>query len=145
MINSATLRINATDVKDTTLAQPLARNLLLIDNSKYDEFFRKRLLPTDTTAIIAAISYEVDKNNATKYNYYYSFDMAKLIATKFKNNPNFSGNLDMILVPVSLTYNGSNSIIEIKHQNIMSTTKICSGSHPDPEKRMKLKMVYSGF
>ena len=71
--------------------------------------------------------------------------MAKLISTKFKNNPNFTGNLEMMLVPVSLTYNGSNSIIEIKHQNTMSTTKIYSGSHPDADKRMKLKMVYSGF
>ncbi|MBP6634378.1 MAG: DUF4270 domain-containing protein [Paludibacter sp.] len=145
IINSATLRIDATDVKDTTLAQPLAKNLLLIDKSKYDEFFRKRMLPTDTTAIVASISYELDKDDATKYNYYYSFDMAKLISTKFKNNPNFTGNLEMMLVPVSLTYNGSNSIIEIKHQNTMSTTKIYSGSHPDSDKRMKLKMVYSGF
>lgn len=145
IINSATLRIDATDVKDTTLAQPLAKNLLLVEKSKYEEFFRKKLLPTDTTAIVASVSYELDEDDTSKYNFYYSFDMAKLISTKFKNNPNITGDIEMILVPVSLTYNGSNSIIEIKHQNTMSTTKIYSGSHPDPEKRMKLKMVYSGF
>ncbi|MBN2767136.1 MAG: DUF4270 domain-containing protein [Paludibacteraceae bacterium] len=143
IINSATLRVDATDVKDTTLAQPLARNLLLVNNSLYDEFFRKRQLPTDSTAILASLSYELDSVDRSKYNYYYSFDMAKMISTTFKNQPEFNGHLEMMLVPVSLTYDGNNNVIEIKHQNTMSTTKIRSGAAQDNP--MKLKMVYSGF
>lgn len=142
LINAAKLRIDAVDVQDTTLAQPLISKLLLVKESAYDRFFAKRELPTDTCAILASVSYELNEEK-DGYDYYYEFDLAKLISTEFRDNPSPTDNYKLVLVPVSLQYDGNNSIIQVKHQNVMSVTKICSGTHPD--KPMKLKMVYSGF
>ena len=51
--------------------------------------------------------------------------------------------INFILVPVTLLYDGNKSIIEVKPQNLMRAVKICSGTHS--KRPMKLNVVYSGF
>ena len=141
LINRAILRVDVADVDDATLAQPNPSSMLLLKESEYEDFFRKRQLPTDSTAILTNISYETDEDT-DEIIYYYSFDIASLI-TKELNKTTTTDNINFILVPVSLLYNGNSSIIEVKPQNLMRAVKICSGTHS--KRPMKLNVVYSGF
>lgn len=141
LINRAVLRVDVAEIDKNKLAQPLPSSMLLIKESEYEDFFSKRELPTDTTAILTSISYETDKDTDETI-YYYSFNLAKLI-TKELNNTGNQEDINFILVPVSLLYDGNKSIIEVKPQNLMRAVKICSGTHS--KRPMKLNVVYSGF
>lgn len=141
LINRAVMRVDVAEIDKSKLAQPIPSSMLLIKESEYEDFFSKRELPTDSTAILTSISYETDEDT-DEIIYYYSFDMAKMI-TKELNNADSDENINFILVPVSLLYDGNKSIIEVKPQNLMRAVKICSGTHS--KRPMKLNVVYSGF
>lgn len=139
LINKAALRVDIAEI-DTSLAQPIPNTLLLVRETEYDDFFKSNKLPTDTTAILASISSEYIDGETL---YYYSFDMAKMITKELNSSkvlPEFD---NFILVPVSVKYDDSEIISQIKPQNLMSACKICSGQHS--ERPMKLNLVYSGF
>lgn len=140
LINRAVLRVNATDVKDTTLAVPLVSSILLINEDSVENYFKTRKLPTTYMSVIGNVTYEYDSNN--KVQYFYKFDLSKILTHELAKNTNLS-ELKFRLVPVSISYDGSKNIKEIKQQNLMRAVKLCSGSHPT--KPMKLQMVYSGF
>ncbi len=72
LINRAILRVDVADVDDATLAQPIPSSMLLLKESEYEDFFRKRQLPTDSTAILTNISYETDEDT-DEIIYYYCF------------------------------------------------------------------------
>ena len=139
LINKAALRVDIAEI-DTTLAQPLPNTLLLIKESQYDDFFKYNKLPTDSTAILATISSEVVSG---QYQYFYSFDMAKMITKEFNGSKALAEIENFILVPVSVKYDGNKQISQMKPQNLMSACKICSGQHS--KRPMKLNLVYSGF
>lgn len=143
LLNRAMLRINATDVKDTTLALPLITSLLMIDVDSVETFFKKRSLPSDKTSVIGTISYEKASDNTIAY--YYNFDLAKILTYELSKTNNTTTMLNYMLVPVSIGYDGSNNVKEIKQQNLMRAVKLCSGTHSTKSKRMKLNVVYSGF
>ena len=139
LINKAVLRVDIAEL-DTTLAQPLPTTLLLIKESEYDNFFKLNKLPTDSTAILASISSEVVSG---EYQYFYSFDMARMITKELNSSKGLTEPENFILVPVSIKYDGNKIISQMKPQNLMSACKICSGQHS--KRPMKLNLVYSGF
>jgi len=114
--------------------------LLLIKESAYERFFKHRELPSDTCAILANYSYEID-GNTNNVLYYYSFDLAKLVTNEFKSD--LPDNMQFVLVPVTLQYDGNRNIIQVNERNLMSATKINSGSNKS--RPMKINLVYSGF
>jgi hypothetical protein len=141
LINRAMLRINATDVKDTTLALPLVSSLLMIDVDSVENFFKKRRLPSDKTSVLGTLTYEKASDNTI--NYFYNFDMSKILTYELSKTGTPVASLKYRLVPVSISYDGSNNIKDIKQQSLMRAVKLCSGTHPT--KAMKLNVVYSGF
>lgn len=142
LINRAVLKVDVSSIDSATLAQPIVKSLLLIKETEYDDFFRNRKLPTDSTAILSSISYETD-SETNKTHYYYSFNLAGLITRELKKTTDSPENINFIIVPVSLQYDGNNSVIQVKHQNLMSAVEICSGTNR--KRPMKLNIVYSGF
>ncbi len=140
LINRAIFRVDATDVQDTTLAVPLVSSILMLNEDSVDVYFKTRKLPTTYNSVLGNISYEYDSDNNLQY--FYKFDMSKVLTHELAKNPT-TPELKFRLIPVSIRYDGSKNIIEIKQQNLMRAVKICSGTHPT--KPMKLQMVYSGF
>lgn len=141
LINRANLRVDINEIDNTDYAQKTAYNLLLVKQEAYDRFFRTRELPSDTCAILASYTYETD-SITNKKNYYYSFDIAGIITNELKNSPN-SESLNFMLVPVTLQYNGSSSVIAVKEENLMRVVKLNSGKNKT--RPMKVSLVYSGF
>lgn len=140
LINRAVFRVDVTDVQDTTLAVPLVSSILMLNEDSVDNYFKTRKLPTTYNSVLGNISYEYDSDK--KLQYFYKFDMSKVLTHELAKNPT-TQELKFRLIPVSIRYDGSNNIIEIKQQNLMRAVKLCSGTHPS--KPMKLQMVYSGF
>jgi hypothetical protein len=140
LINRAIFRVDATDVKDTTLAVPLVSSILMLNEDSVDNYFKTRKLPTNYNSVLGSVTYEYDSNNELQY--FYKFDMSKVLTHELAKNPT-TPELKFRLIPVSISYDGSQNIKEIKQQNLMRAVKLCSGTHPT--KPMKLQMVYSGF
>jgi len=154
VINNAVVQVDAVvDETDDTLAMPAVKYLLLVKESiisPVDSFFMKKELPSDTRAIIGTYSRSEIGTTGT-YKYYYSFNVAGLIANELKNNQaaikeqdlsQYIETLKLRLIPVKVTYNSSGYVTAVTQQNTMSGVKIKSGKNESP---MTLKMVYSGF
>jgi hypothetical protein len=154
IINNAVIQVDAiVDETEDTLAMPAVKYLLLVKESiisPIDSFFTKKELPSDTRAIIGTYTKSEIGTTGT-YKYYYSFNVAGLIANELKNNQTalkeqnlskYIETLKLRLVPVKVTYNSSGYVTAVTHQNTMSGVKIKSGKNESP---MTLRMVYSGF
>lgn len=141
LINRAKFRINIADVEDTTLAIPLVSSVMMMLESEVDGYFKKRQLPSDTISVIANVSYGYDANKNIVY--YYNFDLAKILTNELNKKDKAPQELKFRLIPVSISYDGSKKIKEIKQQSLMRAVKLCSGTHPD--RPMRLDVVYSGF
>jgi hypothetical protein len=152
ILNNAILKVEATEVGDTTLEMPIVQYMLLIKESAVKRFFEDNVIPTskDTCALLGQIT-ATQIGTTSKYQYSYSFDMAALIANELKiakeKGEAPAENLKMVLIPVSVTTttssSGTSSISAVKQQYMMSAVTIRSGQnqkHP-----MKLNLVYSGF
>lgn len=146
VINSGLLKVDITDLNYADYPLPMVSNMLLVKESEADEFFRRRKLPSDTLAI--RTSYLGKANEETnEIEYYYSFDIAKLVANEIKkaekNKTNLPENMSFLLVPVKLRYDGNNNLIEVQPQYLMSSSTIFSGQNST--RPMKINMVWSGF
>ncbi len=141
-LNSALLQVEATEVEDTTLSMPIVSHMMLIKESEMDNFFKNNELFDDTYAIQGDLSYSEIGTTGT-YKYYYTFDIATLIATELKNDPNPTEDLKLRLVPVRLTYNTSSVVTAVKQQFLMSGVTIRSGKNEYSP--MRINLVYSGF
>lgn len=146
-INSAKLRVDIGEINTDKLAQPFPSNILLIKESEYNNFFEKRALPSNSTAIIGTYSYE--KNNDTgEIEYFYSFDIANLITNEFKNaklsnSSSLSDELSFLLVPVRAASDANGNIKEVTQQFILNAVTLCGGTHNT--KPIKARVVYSSF
>ncbi|HEY5589443.1 MAG TPA: DUF4270 domain-containing protein [Paludibacter sp.] len=145
-LNSALLRVEATEVDEATLAQPIVSYMMLIKESAVDRFFNKNELPSDTCAIRG--TYTTSQIGTTGvYENYYTFDVASLVANELKiakeNNTNPAENLKMRLVPVRVAFNSSSVLTSVKQQFLMSAVTIRSGKNT--KSPMRIKVVYSGF
>ena len=144
LINRAVLKVDISDVNDSSLAQPLISTILMIKETAYQDFFKKRGLPSDTSAVVGTKAYQY--NSTTKeYEFYYTFDLAKIISTEFKktNKEDIVENINFILVPITQKTDGSGTTTSYNQQNLMGAVKICSGTNK--AKPMSISMVYSGF
>lgn len=141
LLNRAKFRVNITDIESATLAIPPVGSVMMMYESKVDDYFKKRQLPSDTISVIANVSYEYDENKNVVY--YYSFDLAKIMTNELNKKDKAPQELKFRLIPVSITYDGSKNIKDIKQQNLMRAVKVCSATHAD--RPMRLDMVYSGF
>ena len=145
-INNAKLRVDINNLNEENFSQPIPSNVLLIRETSLDRFFTKRELPSDTTAILG--TYSSQKNIVTgETDYFYSFDIAGLIAHEFRkarnNNTLPPDNIPFLLVPVRLKTNSSGVITEISPQFLLNAVTICGGNHS--KKPIKANVVYTGF
>ena len=141
LVNRAVLKVDISDVNDSSLAQPIISTILMIKESAYTDFFKKRGLPSDTSAVVGTKAYQY--NSTTKeFDFYYTFDLAKIISTEFKKS-SLEDNINFILVPITQKTDGSGATTSYNQQNLMGAVKICSGKNKT--KPMKIDMVYSGF
>ncbi len=149
-LNSAVLRVDATEIDSSKLAEPIVNYMLLIKESKIEDFFNKNELPDATYAILGQFS-QSQNTSTLLYEYHYSFDIATMIANELKLNPNPDSDLKLRLVPVQVTTTTSTSssgatttsITAVKQQTGMSAITILSGK--DVTTPMRIKMIYSGF
>ena len=115
--------------------------MLLIREESAPRFFRKKELPTDTCALLSALTSGVDSLGNTIY--YYSYNMSDFL-TNYLRKESSDSVLNMVLVPVtvgtSTTSSSSVAVTSVKEQQTMSATQIRSAKNG-----MKLEIVYSGF
>jgi hypothetical protein len=151
ILNSAIVKVEATELDSSALHLPMVQYMLLIKEPALTNFFKTNQLPSDTCSILA--SYTKSLNSTTGlYEYYYSFNIAKLIANELKNaNYNKTELADKLLfrlVPVTVKYTtnsstGTSTLTSVKQQPLMSAVTIKSGQNSTSP--MRLSMVYSGF
>jgi hypothetical protein len=150
-LNNAILKVEATEVGDSSLSMPITQYVLLIKESAVTNFFNKKELPSDTVAILGQISASQIGTTGV-YQYSYNYDIATLIANELKIAADKGvapeEALKLVLIPVSVvtstsSTSGSTTVTSVKQQYKMSGVTIRSGKnekHP-----MKLNLVYSGF
>lgn len=146
-INSAVIKVEAVDVDVDTVRAPTVRYMLLIKEEAVNRFFNNNELPSDTCAMLAGHTVALITNTTDQYEDYYKFSVAKLIANELKvakqKNKTPDTTLNMRLIPVQVTFDSNGSPSSVKHEYLMSAVTIRSGLNPDS--RMKIKVVYSGF
>ncbi len=146
-INSAVIKVEAVDVDVDTLRAPTVKYMLLIKEEALNRFFNNNELPSDTCAMLAGHAVALVANTTSQYEDYYKFSVAKLIANELKiakqKNITPVESLNLRLIPVSVTYDSNGNPTSVKHEYLMSAVTIRSGLNPDS--RMKIKVVYSGF
>lgn len=151
-VNLAQLRVNVqnvfsgatSDMTRNDWLQP-ASYMLLIKQDSEERFFRNKELPSDTVAILSALTSGVDSEGNTIY--YYSYDLSTLLTNQLRQEDN-PETLQMLLVPVSVetsssSSSSSTSIVSIKQSQTLSATQISSANNS--EAPMSLNVVYSGF
>jgi hypothetical protein len=146
-INSAVLKVEATDINVDTVSAPTVRYMLLIKEEAINRFFNNKELPSDTCAVLASHSVALVVNTTNVYEDYYKFSIAKLIANELKiakqNKTVPVDALNLRLIPVQVTMDASSNITSVKQDNLMSTVTIRSGKNPYSP--LRLNLVYSGF
>ncbi|GAB1415173.1 hypothetical protein MASR2M117_05790 [Paludibacter sp.] len=145
-INNAKIRVDIDEISTEKFTQPVPTNVLLIRESALNRFFTTKELPSDTCAILG--KYSNAKNSDTgKTDYFYSFDIAKLVAFEFEkikeNNTSSQDSINFILVPVRLNINENNNITDVSQQFILSSVTICGGNHS--KKPIKANIISSYF
>jgi hypothetical protein len=140
-MNNVILKVEVTELDNSsTYVQPRVVNLMIIKDSELSEFFKKNEIPSGSKAALG--SYVKATTSTAPY---YSFDIAKLIATEIKTAATkgtaLPDNLELRLVPVDVASNGT-TVTAVKQQNSMSAVTIRSGKNKSP---MRIHVVYSGF
>ena len=146
-VNSALLKVEATDITTDTVHAPTTKYMLLIKESAINRFFNNKELPSDTCAVLASHTVSLVVNSTTVYQDYYTFSVAKLIANELQiakqNKTTPVDQLNLRLIPVQVTLNSSGTITAVKQDNLMSAVSIRSGKNPYSP--LRLNLVYSGF
>ena len=150
-VNMAKLRVRANnmyigearDGSPEDWAQP-APYILLLKESALDRFFSQKELPSDTCAILASLTAQMDE--VGDMTYYYEYDLSSLITNLLRHQDN-PDQLDMLLIPVDVqtSTNTSNvqTITAIKQQQTLSATVIYSARNTIYP--LSLEVIYSGF
>lgn len=120
-----------------------ASNMLLIKASHFNDFFAQNELPSDTAAILAALTAITDSLDNVSYTY--TYDLSELLTQQLRSNQQVE-ELTFMLVPVAVaTANSSSSstITSVKQLQTISATRIRSAQNA--LQPIRLEMVYSGF
>ena len=130
-------------------AQP-SNYMLLIKEEALHRFFSSNELPSDSCALLQAITTSTDSLEETHY--YYTYDLSTLLTQQIRNADPAKAlpdTLNMVLVPVDVTTSAvsssssSTTITGVKHKQTVSATAIRSANiKNDP---MRMEVVYSGF
>jgi len=148
-INKAEVRVNVENVF-TGSESEITRNdwlqpasyMLLIKEQSMDRFFKNRELPTDTCALLSALTQGTD--TAGNAIYYYTYDLSDFLGNQLRNEVEEEEVLNLMLVPVTIetsaTSYSSTTVSSVRQQQTMSATKIRSAQND-----MELELVYSGF
>ena len=126
-----------------------ADHMLLIREESAPRFFRKKELPSDTCALLCALTSGVDSLGNTIY--YYTYDMSDLLTNYLhplladkSGKETRDSILNMVLVPVTvgttITNTSATAITSVREQQTMSATQIRSAKNG-----MKFEIVYCGF
>jgi len=146
-INSAIIKVEATNIDVDTVAAPTVKYMLLIKESAIDRFFNNKELPSDTCAVLAGHTLALIPYSSTTYEDYYKFSVAKLIANELKiakqNNTTPAEKLNMRLIPVQVTFDSNGNATSVKHEYLMSAVTLRSGKNTYSP--MRINVVYSGF
>ncbi len=142
-LNDVKLKVYIDELPSTAYSLSPPSSLLLIKEDAIDRFFANRELPADTVAVLGSV---LDEKNATsgEINYYYSFDLARLLAHEFKKAA--QGEIldkNFVLVPVQLKLNNNNAVTDVSQQFLLYGVEVCGGNHS--QKPMKINVVYSKF
>ena len=117
--------------------------MLLVKESAADTILSGKMTPTDTCAIVSALTTGTDSLGNTTY--YYTYDLATMLTQELRED-NVPEQLELRLVPVSVvttTTSSSTTVISsVKDAQTVSATKIRSAQNANG---LKLKLVYSGF
>ena len=157
IVNKAILQVKATQVEDSTLSTPLVSYMLLIKETEVDNFFKKKELPADTSTVaVLSQIYASEIGTTGTYEYFYNYDVARIIANELKKNPTPQP-VPMVLVPVEVVSStssttGATTYSSVKQQQKMSAVVVRSGKVKDSKTGLKiksepmhLKLIYSGF
>ncbi len=125
-------------------AQPAAF-MLLVKQDAAERFFIKRELPSDSCAIVSALSSGTDSIGNTIY--YYSYDLNTLLTQQLRAEEK-TETLTMYLMPVSVetsagSSSGTSTITAVHPLQTVSATTIRSAQNKDNP--MRLEVVCSGF
>ncbi|MBV5283445.1 MAG: DUF4270 domain-containing protein [Paludibacter sp.] len=141
-MNNIVIKAEVTELDSSTYGQPRVASLMIMKDSELSEFFKNNEIPSGSNAAFGA--YQEATTTTVPY---YSFNIAKLIATEIKtaatNGTALPEYLTLRLVPVDVTYNSNNAITAVKQQNSMSAVTIRSGKNKVSP--MRIHVVYSGF
>lgn len=149
-INKAEVRVNVLNKDNETgrnaWLQP-ALYMLLIKEQSMERFFKNKELPSDTCALLSALTSGVDSIGDAIY--YYSYDLSSFLTTQLRKDregevDTTMHEMDMLLVPVAIetstTSTSSTAVSAVRQQQTMSATKIRSA-----KTGMQLEIIYSGF
>ena len=118
-----------------------SQQMLLIREESLERFFLNRELPSDTCALLSALTQGVDSVGDAIY--YYSYDMSDFLTNQLRQESSDTV-LNMLLVPVTIgtstLSNSATAVTSVRQQQTVSATKILSAKNG-----MKLEIVYSGF
>ena len=146
-VNKAEVRVSVENVYSGTAAniqrndwlQP-AKYMLLIREQSMERFFKKKELPSDTCALLSALTQGTD--SAGNSIYYYSYDLSDFLTNQLRQETDETI-LNMLMVPVTVgtaTTSSATAITSVRQEQTMSATKIRSAKNG-----MQLEIVYSGF
>ena len=146
-VNKAEVRVSVENKDNETgrnaWLQP-ADYMLLIKESSMERFFKNKELPTDTCALLSALTQGVDSvGNAI---YYYTYDLSDFLTNQLRkgNEGDKETTLEMLLVPVTIETSATSSttaaVSSVRQQQTMSATKIRSAYNG-----MQLELIYCGF
>lgn len=148
-VNLAEVRVDITNVFSGS-SSDLTRNdwlqpadyMLLVREHSMERFFANKELPSDTCALLSAITSGTDSLGNTIY--YYTYDLSDFLTNQLRQDT-LDAVLDMLLVPVTIstatsTSSSTTTISAVKQQQTLSATQIVSA-----RSGMKFKIVYSGF
>lgn len=114
-----------------------ASHMLMVNEKSMNRFFRDKELPSDTCALLSALTQ--GKDSAGNAIYYYTYDLSDLLTRQLRQD-SLDSELNMILVPVSVSTGTTGAITAVRQQQTVSATKIRSAKNG-----VNLKLVYSGF
>ena len=146
-VNKAEVRVSVENKDNETgrnaWLQP-ANYMLLIKESSIERFFKNRELPSDTCALLSALTQGVDSVGNPIY--YYTYDLSDFLTNQLRKESQGEKKktLEMLLVPVTIetsaTSTTTTTVSSVRQQQTMSATKIRSAYNG-----MQLELIYSGF
>lgn len=118
-----------------------ASYMMLIQKDKINSFFGKNKTPSDSVAIVTALSATTDSlSNVT---YQYKYDLSDMLTHQIRSQQKVD-ELTFVLVPVAVNTNSSTgAVVSVKPLQTISATRIRSANNPLTP--MDIELVYAGF